>query len=226
MSKKQRSLFVQSMTAIEGCFSFRYDKHSAKHQSGQADQGWRVCSFSAKSNLLDTAHNLCEYIKEHYPDIEKVRQIRPSHCQEWLDSKAKDGCSFSTIETYKSNLLKLSRVIKHIYKNGDKGSEYFSIVYRKAFRRSHFYPDYIIELQNGDIWVIEAKGGLTADGSSNNVDGYAPKKFDALKDYANKVGTFKWGFVRAVGTQLYLSNSVWCEDVTNRNIWKPIEVFI
>lgn len=117
-------------------------------------------------------------------------------------------------------------VVKHIYKNGDKGSEYFSIVYRKAFRRSHFYPDYIIELQNGDIWVIEAKGGLTADGSSNNVDGYAPKKFDALKDYANKVGTFKWGFVRAVGTQLYLSNSVWCEDVTNRNIWKPIEVFI
>ena len=113
MSKKQRSLFVQSMTAIEGCFSYRYDKHSAKHQNSQADQGWRVCSFSAKSNLLDTAHNLCEYIKEHYPDIDKVRQIRPSHCQEWLDSKAKDGCSYSTIETYKSNLMKLSRVINH-----------------------------------------------------------------------------------------------------------------
>lgn len=113
MSKKQRSLFVQSMTAIEGCFSYRYDKHSAKHQNGQAEQGWRVCSFSAKSNLLDTAHNLCEYIKEHYPDIDKVRQIRPSHCQEWLDSKAKDGCSYSTIETYKSNLMKLSRVINH-----------------------------------------------------------------------------------------------------------------
>ena len=87
MSKKQRSLFVQSITAIEGCFSYRYDKHSAKHQNGQAEQGWRVCSFSAKSNLLDTAHNLCEYIKEHYPDIDRVRQIRPSHCQEWLDSK-------------------------------------------------------------------------------------------------------------------------------------------
>ena len=116
--------------------------------------------------------------------------------------------------------------VKHIYKNGDKGDEYFSIIYRKAFRRSNFYPDYIIQLENGDVWVIEAKGGMTADGSSNNIDGYAEKKFEALKAYAERVGGFKWGFVRAVGTQLYLSNTVWTEDMTNRNVWKPIEVFI
>lgn len=116
--------------------------------------------------------------------------------------------------------------VKHIYKNGDKGDEYFSIIYRKAFRRSNFYPDYIIQLENGDIWVIEAKGGMTADGSSNNIDSYAEKKFEALKAYAERVGGFKWGFVRAVGTQLYLSNTVWTEDMTNRNVWKPIEVFI
>ena len=116
--------------------------------------------------------------------------------------------------------------VKHIYKNGDKGEEYFSIIYRKAFRRSNFYPDYIIQLENGDVWVIEAKGGMTADGSSNNIDGYAEKKFEALKAYAERIGGFKWGFVRAVGTQLYLSNTVWTEDMTNRNVWKPIEVFI
>jgi type III restriction enzyme len=116
--------------------------------------------------------------------------------------------------------------VKHIYKNGDKGDEYFSVIYRKAFRRSNFYPDYIIQLENGDVWVIEAKGGMTADGSSNNIDGYAEKKFEALKTYAERVGGFKWGFVRAVGTQLYLSNTVWAEDVTNRNVWKQIEEYI
>ena len=116
--------------------------------------------------------------------------------------------------------------VKHIYKNGDKSDEYFSIIYRKAFRRSNFYPDYIIQLENGDVWVIEAKGGMTADGSSNNIDGYAEKKFNALKAYAERIGGFKWGFVRAVGTQLYLSNTIWTEDMTNRNVWKPIEVFI
>lgn len=116
--------------------------------------------------------------------------------------------------------------VKWYYKNGDKGEEYFSLVYRKAFRRSHFYPDYIIQLQNGEVWIIEAKGGMTAEGESNNVDGYAGRKFDALKAYGEKYLEIKWGFVRAVGTQLYLSNTVWTEDVTNRNVWKPIEVFI
>lgn len=35
-----------------------------------------------------------------------------------------------------------------------------------------------------------------------------------------------WGFVRAVGNQLYTSNTEWNEDVTNQNIWKTIENFI
>ena len=112
------------------------------------------------------------------------------------------------------------------YKNGDKGEEYFSIVYRMAFRRSNFYPDYIIQLRNGNIWIIEAKGGMTSDGSSNNIDKYAARKFDALKEYASRHPEIKWGFVRAVGTQIYLSNTTWSEDVTNRNVWKPIEEFI
>ena len=116
--------------------------------------------------------------------------------------------------------------VKWFYKNGDKGDEYFSIIYKKAFRRSNFYPDYIIGTESGDVWIIEAKGGMSSDGSSNNIDGYAEKKFNALKAYAEAVGGFKWGFVRAVGTQLYMSNTVWSEDMTNRNVWKPIEVFI
>lgn len=116
--------------------------------------------------------------------------------------------------------------VKWFYKNGDKGDEFFSIIYRKAFRRSNFYPDYIIGTEAGDVWIIEAKGGMSSDGSSNNIDGYAEKKFNAIKAYAETVGGFKWGFVRAVGTQLYLSNTVWSEDMTNRNVWKPIEVFI
>lgn len=116
--------------------------------------------------------------------------------------------------------------VKWVYKNGDKGEDFFSIVYRKAFRRNNFYPDYIIQLQNEDIWIIEAKGGMTADGESNNIDKYAKHKFEALKEYAENQPKIKWGFVRAVGNQLYLSNTIWDEDVTNRNIWKPIELYI
>lgn len=116
--------------------------------------------------------------------------------------------------------------IKWIYKNGDKGEDYFSIVYRKAFRRNNFYPDYIIQLQNNDVWIIEAKGGLTSDGDSNNIDSYAKNKFYALKEYGEKHPKVKWGFIRAVGTQIYMSNTEWDENVLNKNVWKPIEVFI
>lgn len=120
----------------------------------------------------------------------------------------------------------INNSVKWVYKNGDKGDDYFSIVYRRAFRRNNFYPDYIIQLQNNDVWIIEAKGGLTSDGESNNIDAYAKNKFEALKQYAKTHQNINWGFVRAVGNQLYLSNTEWDEDVTNRNVWKPIEEFI
>lgn len=112
------------------------------------------------------------------------------------------------------------------YKNGDKGDMYFSIIYRRGFRRNNFFPDYIMKAKSGEVWIIEAKGGMSGDGASNNIDKYARHKFEALREYASRHPELKWGFVRAVGAQLYLSNTSWSEDVANRNIWKPIEVFI
>jgi type III restriction enzyme len=116
--------------------------------------------------------------------------------------------------------------VKFIYKNGDKGNEFFSIVYKMAFRRANFYPDYIVLLTNNDIWIIEAKGGATPEGQSNNIDKYAKNKFEALKDYSLRNPKIKFGFVRAVGQQLYLSNTEWDENVFNKKFWKPIELFI
>lgn len=47
-----------------------------------------------------------------------------------------------------------------VYKNGDKGNEYLSIVYAdNSNRQKNFYPDYIIGVK-GDIWIVETKGGI------------------------------------------------------------------
>lgn len=116
--------------------------------------------------------------------------------------------------------------VKWVYKNGDKGDEYFSYVYRTAFRRNNSYPDYIIQLNNGDLWILEAKGGIQADGNTLNIDSYASRKLEGLKEYASRHPQIKWGFIRAIGSQIYLSNTIWLEDMTNRNVWKPIEVFL
>lgn len=112
---KQKSLFYQFESSINdtACFKKHIDKHSQKSQTEQKEQPWRIYSFSARSNLLDTAHSLSGYIKEHY-DIKQVKAITADMCQSWLDHCAKNGCSISTLETYKSNLTKLSHVVnKH-----------------------------------------------------------------------------------------------------------------
>ena len=86
--------------------------------------------------------------------------------------------------------------VKWLYKNGDKGSEYFSIVYAdNAGKLKLFFPDYIIGLENGETWIVETKGGFDRSGRSEDIDKFSPKKFDVLKAYLQK-HNLKGGFVR------------------------------
>lgn len=113
--------------------------------------------------------------------------------------------------------------VEWVYKNGDKGRDFFTIIYRIAFRRYNFYPDYIVRLKNGNVWIIEAKGGAAPDGTSANRDTYAKEKFDALKEYGEKHPKIKWGFVRNSGVQLLISNTEWDENLFNHSVWVPIK---
>lgn len=82
-----------------------------------------------------------------------------------------------------------------LYKNGDKGSEYLSIVYAdNSGKQKNFFPDYIIGV-NGEIWIVETKGGFDRSGNSQDIDIYTPKKFAVLKDYLDRY-SLKGGIVR------------------------------
>lgn len=116
----------------------------------------------------------------------------------------------------------ISDAVEWVYKNGDKGQDYFTLIYRVAFRRYNFYPDYIVKLKNGDVWIIETKGGAAADGTSQNIDKYAAQKFTALKKYGEEHPEIKWGFVRNLGIQLFISTTTWDEDLFNHEVWKAI----
>lgn len=111
-------------------------------------------------------------------------------------------------------------VVEFVYKNGDKGTEYFSLVYDTASSSHHFYPDYIVKMKNGYIYIIETKGGENAKGEDKNVDEYAPLKYEALKAYLEKHG-LKGAFVRDVpGTLRYLNEGEWKDDMSE---WNPID---
>ena len=72
------------------------------------------------------------------------------------------------------------------YKNGDNGSDHFSV------RRSDgglFYPDWFVKTKN-DIWIIDTKGGFTAEGEQ------AQMRAEALEVWLREHKEFKGGLVK------------------------------
>lgn len=83
-----------------------------------------------------------------------------------------------------------------------------------------FYPDYIVKLTNGEIWIIETKGGMNAD-YTKNIDLQVENKFTAFKDYAKRYGV-KWGFVRDIDEDLFICNTEYTDEMIGEN-WQPLE---
>ena len=110
--------------------------------------------------------------------------------------------------------------IDWVYKNGDTGQQYFSIVYIDGLQHQWlFYADYIVKKKDGSIWVIETKGG-EARGQDKNIDRQIENKFNAFKQYA-QAKKLNWGFVRDKDGELYINNTVFAEDMANEN-WVPL----
>jgi len=110
--------------------------------------------------------------------------------------------------------------IEWVYKNGDTGQQYFSIVYVDAIQKQWlFYADYIVMKKDGTVWVIETKGGEFK-GQDKNIDRQIENKFNAFKAYAIK-HEFHWGFVRDKDNQLYINNTEFADDMADEH-WVPL----
>ena len=110
--------------------------------------------------------------------------------------------------------------IEWVYKNGDTGQQYFSIVYIDGLQHQWlFYADYIVKKKDSSIWVIETKGG-EARGQDKNIDKQIENKFNAFKEYAQDK-KINWGFVRDKDGELYINNTVFAEDMADEN-WVPL----
>lgn len=111
--------------------------------------------------------------------------------------------------------------IEWVYKNGDTGQQYLSIVYTDAILKQWlFYPDYIVKLKDGTTWIIETKGGEIS-GHSKNIDLQIGNKFNAFKQYAEKYN-LKWGFVRDIDEELFINNTEYVDNMSDDR-WKPLE---
>lgn len=110
--------------------------------------------------------------------------------------------------------------IDWVYKNGDTGRQYFSIVYLDGMQHQWlFYADYIVRKKDGTVWVIETKGGESK-GKDKNIDIQIGNKFNAFKAYATK-HNLRWGFVRDKDNRLYINNTEFSLDMSGE-AWKPL----
>lgn len=115
-----------------------------------------------------------------------------------------------------------SNLIEYYYRNGDKGSNYFSTTYRTKFQIRNFYPDYVLKLKSGEIWIIEVKGGMKDSEESANIDSYADHKFRGLLAYQSMHSDINVAMVRPYGGSLRVNKSRWEEDLKHET-WLPIE---
>ena len=170
----------------------------------------RLYSFPESYEIkCDTRLQKTPYSKNLYDGVDTTMKTSAveSHFQDWLESNA-----------------------DWWVKNGDVGEEFLSIVYITATGKEYcFYPDYLCSI-NQHLWIVETKGGETADQSSANIDPQAENKFYALKDWAAENTSVKVAFVRysAFQNELYASDTDYQEDMCTDQLsfvtpWKEIE---
>jgi len=150
------------------------------------------------------------------------------HVEEYLTNVYRGYTSQMTVSGLRSTSEQLFELycdrnedVEWVYKNGDTGQQYLSIVYLDRLENQWlFYPDYIVKLKNEEVWIIETKGG-EVQGRSKNIDDRSEIKFKAFKNYANK-NNLNWGFIRDKDQNLFLNNATYTEEMNNEN-WRSLK---
>ena len=162
-------------------------------------------------------------IEEHYRYVPYERYVKE------LESNVYNGYNSAMItDDFRSTSERLFEKycekndnVKYVYKNGDSGAQYLSVVYGTNFEKQRlFYPDYVVQLQDGTVWLIETKGGESR-GQSKNIDVQVENKFEVFKQFANK-HNYKFGFVRDKNDELYINNTEYTDDMSDKS-WVLLE---
>lgn len=108
-----KNLKHQFIYAIEDNFKEGMDKHSMK--ADRIRNEGKIFSYADRKNLIDTASNFANYMRENYKDIKLVKDVRAEHIQNFLNLKSKN-CSNATLLQYQSKFNKLEKIINNTYK--------------------------------------------------------------------------------------------------------------
>lgn len=159
----------------------------------------------------------------HFDPMEKNHKVLNSNAyKDYTMEYVTINCGKSNSEILFEKYCESNSNVDWVYKNGDKGQQYFSIVYYNSFSKTQklFYPDYIVKLNDGRVWIIEAKGGQ-AGKTDKNIDKQVMNKFLTFKRYAEDYNIC-WGFVRDMNNDLYFNNTTYVSNLHDDN-WVLLE---
>lgn len=109
MSKNIKQQFLY---AINNSFKEGMDKHSLKKAGIKNSE--KIYSYADRKNLIDTACNFSNWLKENNPEIKQVKDIKNVHIQKFLNQKA-NNCSNETLKQYGSKFNKLEKCVNSTY---------------------------------------------------------------------------------------------------------------
>ena len=119
------------------------------------------------------------------------------------------------------NYLEVKRNIEWWYKNGDNGSEHFSISYydEQENKEKLFYPDWIIKLKNNKILILDTKKGKTEE------EKYTKYKAESLHEWLNNKKKEKEDFIGGIAAN---HSGIWKINMnkiytTNLEEWKDLD---
>ncbi|WP_404456941.1 DEAD/DEAH box helicase family protein (plasmid) [Virgibacillus necropolis] len=196
-----------------------FDKLKEDFRLAMSDVGIQQASLNLQGITEKEFHIPKEFLFTYDVKNRVQREYDSNVYSGYLSSAEVRSDSEKSFEKYCND----SSNVEWIYKNGDKGNEYFSIVYQDNFgKQKSFYPDYILS-SNGEIWIVETKGGFNRTGGSEDIDEFSPKKFEVLKTYLNK-HNLKGGFVRKdkSNNELFICMDNYNNDIAS-NEWKLLE---
>lgn len=163
-------------------------------------------------------------IIQYDPNDKNTKEFEKNVYNDYTGQMVNSICGKSMPEILFEKYCEQAKDVKFVYKNGDKGDEYFCVIYYDGFSHQRlFYPDYILIMNDGSYMIIEIKGGESK-GQSKNIDKQVENKFNAFKWYAEQ-NKIKWGFVRDKDAELYINYTEYTEEMSSDN-WKPISEII
>lgn len=187
---------------------------------GQVTQQERL-----RETKTEVFHIPTEELYPYDPTEQNPELFESSAYDEYTSAYVTSNCRKSDPEILFERYCENNDKVDWVYKNGDKGIDYLSIVYQNYIKntQSLFYPDYIVKLKSGEVWILETKGGQRGK-QDQNIDIKVSNKFNAFKRYAED-NKLKWGFIRPMNMELYINNTEYTKDMHNAN-WKKLkEVF-